>query len=187
MMLRREKEEGISLEQKMRYLKEVENIYRLGRKAKAPRGKSWAQIADTRLRHVLALPIKEAAAEPLVVRPGGLHHQHSPRSARIIERTLKNGHVPPHILNSYREGVQSGGKFKFKPRVEKLRPDDLPVRHLVQHGDSDLHYPHGHMQGLGFVPRTHEVATHVRLKTGTGSVGDVVPTRPGPAAGSHYH
>ena len=98
--MQREKQEGITLEQKLRYLREVENIYRLGKKTKAPRGKSWAQIADARLRHVLGLPIKEEAGQPLTLRPGKMHHEHSPRSARIIERTLKNGHLPPSILQS---------------------------------------------------------------------------------------
>jgi hypothetical protein len=185
--MQRESQEGITLEQKLRYLREVENIYRLGKKTKAPHGKSWAQVADARLRHVLGLPIKEEPSEPLRLRPGSLHHQHSPRSARIIERTLKNGHVHPLVLNSYRENVQSIGRFKSRPKVEALRPDDMPVQHFVQHSDTDLHYPHGHMQGFGFVPRQHEVNSHVQLQSGGGSIEDTVPTRPGPAAGSHYH
>ena len=185
--MQREKQEGITLEQKLRYLREVENIYRLGKKTKAPRGKSWAQIADARLRHVLGLPIKEEAGQPLTLRPGKMHHEHSPRSARIIERTLKNGHLPPSILQSYREDVQGTGRFKFRPQVEAPRADDFRVQHFVQHGSTDLHYPHGHLQGFGFVPRQHEVNSHVRLQPGSGAVEETVPTRPGPAAGSHYH
>ncbi len=184
--MQREKQEGITLEQKLRYLREVENIYRLGKKTKAPAGRTWAQVADARLRHVLGLPIKEDSAEPLNMVPGARHHEHSPRSARIIERTLKTGLVPPHVLSSYREGTHSTRKSRFAPRVEPLRSYDLPVQHFVQHGAADIHYPHGHMQGFGFVPRQHEINSHVQVQTQTQNDDAVVPTRPGPAAGAHY-
>jgi hypothetical protein len=186
--MQRELQEGITLEQKLRYLKEVENIYRLSKKTRPPKGKSWASIADSRLRHVMRLPIRESAGQTLTVRPGKRHHEHSPRSARILERTLKNGVVPPGILHSYREGVGTGGRIKDRPEPEPLRQDELPVQHFVQHSDSDLPYPHGHLQGFGFVPREHTVNSHIRLQTG-GATPDaqVVPSKVGQAAGDHYH
>ena len=187
-MQRGSPEEGITLEQKLRYLKEVENIYRLSKKTRPPKGKSWASIADSRLRHVMRLPIKETAAKPLTLRPGKRHHQHSPRTARILERTLKNGHVPPDILHSYREGVGARGRIKDRPEPEPLRQDEMPVQHFVQHAMPDLHYPQGHLQGFGFVPRQHEVNSHVRLQTGGKMPDDqVVPSKAGQAAGDHYH
>ena len=189
--MQREESQGITLEQKLRYLREVESIYRLGKKTKAPAGKSCEQIADARLRHVLGLPIREDAAEPLNLVPGAMHHEHSPRSARIIERTLKSGIVPPHVLRSYREGVHTTrnirGRLKLRPHKEPLRSYDLPVQHFLQHVATDLHYPHGHLQGFGFEPRQHEVKSHVELQTQTVDDDVVVPTRPGPAAGEHYH
>ena len=185
---------GITLEQKLRYLKEVDSIHALGRKVKPPRGKSWSDIAEARLRHVMGLPIREPAAEPMQLKGGGMHHEHSPRSARIIERTLKTGMLPSHVLRSYHTGesVMRDTRFKFRnvhvPK-EMLRRDDARVQHFVQHvgGDSDLDYPHGHMQGEGFVPRHHGVNSHIAIGDGPQQMAMQIPTKDGAAAGSHYH
>ena len=190
--MQRDEQEGITLERKLRYLREIENIYRLSTKTRPPKGKSWASIADGRLRQVMRLPIKESAGQPLTLRPGKRHHEHSPRTARILERTLKNGHVPPHVLHSYREGVESTrrskGRLALAPRLEMPRQDERSVQHFVQHSDADLHYPQGHLQGFGFVPRQHEVNSHVRLQTGGSTPEEqVVPSKVGLAAGDHYH
>ena len=177
----------ITLEQKMRYLKEVENIHALGKKVRPPAGKSWSDIADARMRHVMGLPLQEKQAEPLRIRRGRMHHEHSPRSARIIERTLKNGILPPAVLQSYRTGEASTRPYRYVPPVERLRYDDNNVQHFVQHLPADLHYPAGHLQGFGFVPRQHEINSHVKLKTGPTEIGVQVPSKDGQAAGSHYH
>ena len=98
--------------------------------------------------------------------------------------------------HSYAHDVR--GETSYKPRVavEKLRHDDLPVAHYVQHGATDLHYPAGHMQGVGFVPREHTAVRHVKLEMPSNRVtGGIVPTASaisasGGAAGggsSHYH
>ena len=34
----------------------------------------------------------------------GLMHEHAPREARLIERTLRNGIVHPDVLHSFRHG-----------------------------------------------------------------------------------
>jgi len=98
---------GITLEQKLRYLKEIDNIHALSKKVRPPAGKSWSDIAASRMRHVMGLPIREPVAKPLQIQRGRLHHEHSPRSARIIERTLKTGLVHPDVLQSYRTGASS--------------------------------------------------------------------------------
>ena len=182
---------GITLEQKLRYLKEVDSIHALGKKVKPPAGKSWSDIADARMRHVMGLPIQEPVADPLRLKRGGMHHEHSPRSARLIERTLKTGMLPPQVLQSYHTGERTReSRFKFRNVLhdnEGLRRDDARVQHFVQHVASDLDYPHGHMQGQGFVPRHHGVNSHVPLGTGPEEMGMQVPTKDGAAAGSHYH
>ena len=182
---------GITLEQKLRYLKEVESIHALGKKVKPPAGKSWSDIADARMRHVMGQPIREPVAEPLRLKRGGMHHEHSPRSARLIERTLKTGMLPPQVLQGYHTGERTKtSRFKFKgvhvPK-ERLRHDDMRVQHFVQHIAADLDYPHGHMQGHGFVPRQHEFNSHVQVTTGPDQLGIQVPTKDGSAAGAHYH
>ena len=65
--------------------------------------------------------------------------------------------------------------------------DDHDVVHYVQHGSSDLIYPHGHMQGVGFVPREHQVVSHVPLDDSARPVSDVVPSKGSVAAGQAYH
>jgi len=181
---------GITLEQKLRYLKEVEGIHALSKKVRPPAGKSWSDIADARMRHVMGQPIREPVAEPLRIKRGGMHHEHSPRSARLIERTLKTGMLPPQVLQGYHTGERTRrSRFRFKDvyvPTEPLRHEDVRVQHLVQHVAADLHYPHGHMQGHGFVPRQHEVNSHVQVASGP-DLGIQVPTKDGAAAGAHYH
>ena len=94
----------------------------------------------------------------------GLMHEHAPREARLIERTLRNGTVHPDVLHAYSSGVNRDPPGK--PRVRKLRPkaDTPDVRHFVQYGATDIHYPGGHLQGYGFVPRQHEAAKHILLE-----------------------
>jgi hypothetical protein len=36
---------------------------------------------------------------------GGLMHEHGPREARLIERTLRAGHVHPDVLHSFQHGI----------------------------------------------------------------------------------
>lgn len=185
-----QRQRGITLDQKVRYLKEVENIHALAKKVKPPAGKSWSDVADERMRFIMGQPILEKPADPLRIRKGRLHHEHSPRSARIIERTLKTGMLPPDVLHSYHTGRDiKRPKFRFKdiympePRAD---PEDVRVQHVVQHVASDLHYPHGHMQGEGFVPRQHEFNSLVEVTSSAPSVMQV-PTKDGAAAGSHFH
>ena len=133
------REEEVSLEQKMRYLKEVENIYRLSKKVLPPAGKTWSQIADQHLQRALNLPVREGV-EPLRVRPGRMHHLHSPRTARLVERTLRNGVVHPDVLHHYRgDNMQS---VRSDPLVQHSRPrltaDTPDVMHVVQHSAHDL-------------------------------------------------
>ncbi len=193
--MQRRADKSITLEQKLRYLKEIESIHAMGKKVRPPPGKSWGDIADARMRHVMNLPIRESRADPITIQRGKAHHEHSPRSARIIERTLKTGLVsgPHQVRDFHTGGAVPDTRFRFRdvyvPHVQSLQQDDMRVQHVVQHGgaDSELHYPHGHMQGVGFVPRQHEINSHVRLSTSTAPDASVVPTKEGAAAGSHYH
>ena len=111
---------------------------------------------------------------------------HSPRTARLIERTLRNGVVHPDVLHDFRnDGTQMdrfGGRpysgEVARPPRPALDPVDHtpPVSHFVQH-PGDLHYPGGHLQGYGFVPSDHHVASHVQLDSPVPSSVDVrVPT-----------
>ena len=125
--------------------------------------------------------------EPSLDIHDGLMHEHAPREAALIERTLQNGLVHPDVLHSYRDNRVARGKRKAffeKPVPTADTPD---VIHYVQYGSSDLTYPHGHLQGYGFVPSQHEVASHVQLEDSVRPATDAVPTKGSAAAGSAYH
>lgn len=175
----------VSLEEKMRYLREIENIHRLSKKVLPPKGTTWARIADKHLQKALGLPIKEPP-ETLHVQRSRHMHQHSPRTARIVERTLRNGTVHPDVLHSYRDGTTRGTRKAYfsKPTPTADTPD---VIHYVQHGSADLTYPHGHLQGYGFVPSEHATASHVQLEGSVRPATDAVPTKGSAAAGDAYH
>ena len=63
----------ITLEQKMRYLREIESIHRLSKKVLPPKGKTWAQIADQHLRRALGAPVI-TGRESINVWKGRMHH-----------------------------------------------------------------------------------------------------------------
>ena len=176
----------VSLDEKLRYLKEIESIHRLSKKALPPEGTTWARIADKHLQRALGMPIAEAPTQ-FDVKPGMHMHQHDPRTARVVERTLRNGVIHPHALHSFRnDGVLPGRVRHWKPELPRYA-DDHDVVHYVQHGSSDLSYPHGHMQGYGFVPSEHPVASHVQLEDSVRAPTDVVPTKGSVAGSGAYH
>ena len=169
----------ITLEQKLKYLQEVESIYRLSKKVLPPKGKTWKQVADQILRKALGAPVVNKT-DSINVTKGRQMHLHSPRTARMVERTLKS-EMHPDLLHSYRGDNVSITNRKMQPVRELRMPtaDQPDVMHVVQHGATDVQYPGGHMQGFGFVPRTHEVAAHVQVEQkAQGSV---------PAATPAYH
>jgi hypothetical protein len=173
----------ITLEDKLRYMREVESIHRLSKTTLPPQGKTWAQVADGILKKALGLQVVERPENFNI--SSGRHHQHSPRSARIIERTLRNGVVHPDVLHSYRGDYAPLQDYEKSARQSGgLEPvaDTPAVAHYVQHGGTDLQYPDGHLQGYGFVPGTHNVASHVQLEQSVRPATDVVPTT---AAGSY--
>tara|TARA_B100000029_G_scaffold326159_1_gene318630 strand:+ start:264 stop:812 length:549 start_codon:yes stop_codon:yes gene_type:complete len=157
--------DAITLEQKVKYLKEVENIYRLSKKTLPPKGKTWSQIADQHLRRALQMPVINKD-ESLNVRKGRMMHLHSPRTARIVERTLRNGTLHPDVLHMYRgDNVQSVRDDKLFVHQKVSPAADTPdVAHFIQHSAADELYPDGHLQGFGFVPREHNVESHVPLE-----------------------
>ena len=168
----------ITIQQKLKYLREVENVHRLSKKMLPPRGTTWARIADNLLRQALGKPV-QAEPETINIRRNGHMHHHSPKTARLLERTFRNGVVHPDVLHSFRnDGTQidnDGGRpyagdyaaaVNPVPRQRKRPLSHTPdVVHYVQHGSADLHYPDGHLQGFGFVPGDHSFASHIKLES----------------------
>ena len=185
--MQRQRRRAVSLDEKLRYLREIENIHRLSKKVLPPPGTTWARIADKHLQRALGMPL-QGERTAVDVRRGRHMHQHSPRTARVVERTLRNGVIHPDALHSYRNDSVTVVP-KARQFVQRIPPkhDDHGVIHYVQHGSTDLQYPHGHLQGYGFVPRSHEVASHVQLEDSVRPSTDVVPTKGSGAAGEAYH
>ena len=184
--MQRQRRRAVSLDEKLRYLREIENIHRLSKKVLPPPGTTWARIADKHLQRALGMPL-QGERTAFDVRRGRHMHQHSPRTARVVERTLRNGVIHPDALHSYRnDGITKGKARQFRQRIAPKQYDQ-DVIHYVQHGSTDLEYPHGHLQGFGFVPKSHEVESHVQLEDSVRPVGDAVPSKVSAAAGPAYH
>ena len=126
---------SISLEAKLKALREVESIYRLSKKwqrltpdEKRP---NWERIADAILKKAMGTPLQSLPAG-LNVRRSKQHHTHSPRTARVIERTLRNGIVHPDVLHSYRNDKVEHGSTRVRYQKPVARPDSMPAQHYVQ-------------------------------------------------------
>ena len=174
------KRQSITLEEKLKAIREVESIYALAKKwqrlTPGEKRPNWERIADAVLKRALNKPVIDPPRQ-IHLQSGALHHEQDANTARIIERTLKNGIVHPDVLHSYSSDIQATGTGRARPR--RMRPvrDTPNIRHIVQHGSTDLHYPAGHLQGFGFVPREHQTALHVQLEHSTAQSQGVVPTK----------
>ena len=77
----------------------------------------------------------------------GLMHEHEPREARLLERTLRNGMHPPHILHSFQHGVPESRDEKPKPYMHTDDPDlpdvEVYIHDHGQHIDYPSHYEPG--------------------------------------------
>ena len=123
----------ITREERDRAIQEADSILRLGKK--------WQRNTPNERR-----PNFEAAAATILRRTigskvvsGSLQHQHNEREARLLERTLKIGTLPPEVLHSFQTG-------RARKAAEPLRidrgpdPDHLP--------DFEL-YMQDHVHNLG--------------------------------------
>ena len=89
------------MDAKLKALKEVEQIYRLAKKWRRnmpdEKRPDFERMADHVFRKAMAMPHRERAM-PVDVRTGAHMHEHDPRSAALIERTLKTGPSYPRPL-----------------------------------------------------------------------------------------
>ena len=77
-------------------------------------GKKWQQLMPGErkpdFKRAAKAVIRRALGKSTVPREpdldvhNGLMHEHAPREARLIERTLRNGIVHPDVLHSFRHG-----------------------------------------------------------------------------------
>ena len=185
--------QNITLEQKLKAMREVQRIYDMSKKWRRPVGHTgrmpnFNAMADAVMKRAVNANIV-GDREPLDIRDGKLMHEHDSRTARVIERTLRNGVVHPDVLHSFQSGrVKRPGRGY--PRTRLPHDPDLPdVDLYVMHPENDLQYPSHFVPGEGFQPKTHVQPGHVQLAPAGGSPTEQVPTQQGvvrPQAGIGY-
>ena len=160
----------ISREEKFAALQEAQRILQLEKKwrrhmpdERKPDFKRAARIVLER-----ALEHETVSKEPALRVHSGLMHQHAPREARLIERTLRNGIVPPQVLSSFRDGARAPTPRPFIQAIVGSRtpvPAGEPYVHApsLNTDTSDLgqmihtvHYPN----------EEFEFPTHLNTRTG---------------------
>ena len=118
----------------------------------------------------------------------GLMHEHGPREARLIERTLRAGHLHPDVLHSFQHGVTKGDP---KPPARYIDSDfaqaqygddpDLPDVDVYVHNAAESIVPASHYEpGTGkYHAAHHEADSHVPLP-------DPLPAPPQARLPNHY-
>ena len=186
----------ITLEQKLKAMREVQRIYDLSKKWQRGPGHggkmpNFTAMADAVMKRAMDAEVVGDKL-PLDIRDGKVMHQQGSREARILERTLRNGIVHPDVLHSFQSGRTRQPADQSHTANRDLGHDpDLPeVDLFLQHSDVDMHYPSHFVPGEGFVPKSHEQPRHTQLAAaGSGAATEQVPTQQGvvrPQAGAGY-
>lgn len=160
----------LSREEKHKAYREAESILALGKKWQAlvpgERRPNFERAAAEVLRRALKHTVVNRE-QPLNI-SNRLMHQHPPREARLIERTLRNGIMHPDILHSFQHDRRTRRPMPLRPASMGPDPEDLP--------DFDLHvldttYNYEHPSHLDvrrgeYVSKMHQPAGHTPLVVG---------------------
>ena len=183
----------ITLERKMKAMREVQRIYDLAKKWQRPVGHTgkmpnFSAMADSVMRKAMRA---EVEIECRLTFATANSCTSDSRTARVIERTLKNGIIHPDVLHSFQSGRSKQPARQDHTIGRDLAPDpsltDFDL--FVQHSDYDLDYPSHFVPGEGFIPRTHVQESHTQLAHAGQSETEQVPTQQGtvrPQAGLGY-
>ena len=102
----------------------------------------------------------------------GLMHEHEPREAELIERTLKTGLYHPRVLHNFQHG-EPESKDELPKEYEMEHDPDLPDIDVFLHDHSStIEYPSHYEPGTGtFHSSVHVTPTHeeVPLKVPQGT------------------
>ena len=133
----------ITREERDRAIKEADSILRLGKKWQRntpnERRPNFEAAAATILRRTIGSKVVSGKKQPMQIKPDSLQHQHNEREARLLERTLKTGTLPPEVLHSFQTG-------RARKAAEPLQVDRGPdPDHLP---DFEL-YMQDHVHNLG--------------------------------------
>ena len=96
----------------------------------------------------------------------GLMHEHGPREARLIERTLRAGLVHPDALHSFQHNITRGDPFPAPAQHDLGDDPDLPDFDLYVHDAGETIVPASHYEpGTGkYHPAYHEPDSHEALQ-----------------------
>ena len=155
----------ISVEEKRAAYEEARQLLLLGKKWQqlmpGERKPDFKRAAKAVIRR--ALGKSTVPREPDLDVHNGLMHEHAPREARLIERTLRSGIVHPDVLHSFRHG-------------EVPYPEQVPIgaitggrqhvplgerRRIVNTDVSDL----GPLVHAVYYPEDLEFPTHMNTRT----------------------
>ena len=158
---------SITLEQKLKVLREVESIYALSKKWQrlTPNEKrpNWEGIADAVLKKALGKPI-QGPPQRMHIEASAMHHDQDARTARVVERTLKNGMVPPDVLHSFQHGIVTRAPVEGYPKPPPLDHDPaLPDIDVYVHDAGQTIVPASHYEPAQdrYHPAEHEPDSHV--------------------------
>ena len=148
---------------------EAQHILRLDKKWQqlmpGERKPNFKRAAREIIRRALGHKIRPD--QPALDVHGGLMHEHKPREAALIERTLRSGMYDPSILQSF----QVGAKPQVQPQAPPLAAPltgDLPDYEVFVHSHGEtIDYPSHFEPGTGmFHSSVHEPPVHNEVKVG---------------------
>lgn len=144
---------------------EAQQILRLDEKWQrlmpGERKPNFKRAAREVLRRALGHTVRRN--EPPLNLHGGMMHEHEPREARLIERTLKSGSHSPEVLRSF-HGAPPKPDPMWRPPEQALSKDDrLPDFDLYVHNQGETILPASHYDpGKGtYHANEHEPDSHV--------------------------
>ena len=160
---------SMSEAQKMAAYREAQQILRLDKTWQSimpgERKPNFRRAAREIIRRALGHKVRRNEA-PLDLH-GGMMHEHQPREAALLERTLKNGMHPPHVLHSFQLGSEAA-RHEGYPRAEQPKTYDLAddpelpdYEVFVHNHGTTIDYPSHYEPGTGvFHSSVHEPPEH---------------------------
>jgi hypothetical protein len=160
----------ISREEKFAALQEAQRILQLEKKwrrmvpdERKPDFKRAARVIMQR-----ALGHETVGKEPALQVHSGLMHEHPEREARLIERTLRNGVVPPQVLSSFRDGARTRpGKSYIQAIIGSRTPVPAGEPYIdTSMLDTDIRDLGEMVHAVHYPNEEFEFPTHMNTRTG---------------------
>ena len=162
----------LTREQKHKAYLEAKSIIALGKKwqrlVPGERRPNFERAAANTLRK--ALSHKTANHRHTLDISNKLMHQHDSDTARIVERTLKNGVIHPSVLHSFRDDFRTApGVREARPRPFLHRDDPVPEVYLAHEDDID-YVSHFNVNTQEYIAHEHTwLGNHVAHRPAAGS------------------